>query len=422
LSGSGPDSEIPDFFPQAVRRGVVDANLIAQRLDRIVREMGEGISETLYRRTREAVLRGNHDLIISDADNSSVVRHLMGYIPPARGVSPRASSGGLPENPRDLHSWWSGLSEDEKQELFRTDPFIGNRDGIPQAERDFYNRQNLQHLWERAHIERDNERIRYYDEIKNMLDQRKIGEPTYFLSYLGEDGRYAIALDNPDLADNSVVFLKPAGSVYSVDFAQETMEQIRQSAVLVDPNSRTSVTFWGNYDNPSSMVETMFPQFATDGAAAVRSYHDGLRVTHQGPPAHTTTIGYSYGGVLAGHAAGHGFTLDTDEMIFIGSWGTGVDHVCDLSLAGVEPGRTADHVFATLAPRDPLQFMPDTHGPMPTDPEFGAFAFAAGSAPDISGWNLLDHDVQNYLSSGNPSSRSIGLIVTGHGDQVARLS
>ncbi|MEU1985406.1 alpha/beta hydrolase [Nocardia sp. NPDC019395] len=416
MNSSGPGQDFPEFFPMGVRRGVLDANLLAQRLEKIVTEMGTGISDTLYRRTQRFLLDGDRSLVISDADNASVLRRLMDVQPPARSASARSPVGGIPDNARDVHSWWSGLSEREKQELFRADPFIGNTDGIPQRERDIYNRKNLRRLWDQAHIEKDRDSSIFYDDLKYLLH----GQP-HLLSHLGADGRFAVSRGNPDISDNAVVFLRPAGNFKPVDFAEETMSQIRQSATLADPNASTSVTFWSNYDNPTTIIDTIFPHFATDGAAAVRSYHDGLRATHIGPPAHTTTIGYSYGSVLAGHSAGHGNALATDDMIFLGSWGTGVDNVGDLGLAGVESGRTADHVYAAMAPHDPLQLLPNTHGAMPTTPEFGAPTFAAESAPGVNKWNLLDHNVDNYFSSANPSSRNIGLIATGHGDQVERL-
>ncbi|WP_157106092.1 alpha/beta hydrolase [Nocardia sienata] len=412
----GPDGDFSNIFPLGIGSGIRDAHLLAERLNRIIGEMGEGISETLYRRTREVLLRGEHKLMIADADNNSVLKRLMSVTPPAPSTASRLSVGGIRESPAAVHRWWSGLSAAEKQERFRADFFIGNTDGIPQKERDIYNRQNLDRLQVEAHLAGDRKRAELYDDLKSLLG----GRP-YLLSHLDEDGRFVISRGNPDLADHSVVFLQPANNFNAVGFAEDTITQIRQSAALADPKAMTSVTFWGNYDNPTTITETMFPQFAADGAAAVRSYHDGLRVTHQGPPAHTTTIGYSYGSVLAGHAAGHGHTLDTDDLIFFGSWGTGVGHVSDLRLAGVEPARTADHVSAALAPNDPLQHMPDTHDKRPTDSEYGAPNFAAGSARGVNSLNLLDHEVDNYLSSANPSSRSIGLIMTGHRDQVAWL-
>jgi hypothetical protein len=100
------------------------------------------------------------------------------------------------------------------------------------------------------------------------------------------------------------------------------------------------------------MLQSMFPQFAPEGAARVRDFHEGLRATHEGAPAHTTTIGHSYASVRAGHAAGNGSALNTDDVLFIGSWGTGAGHVDELSLTGVPREQTRDHFHAVINSSD----------------------------------------------------------------------
>ncbi|WP_416564717.1 alpha/beta hydrolase [Nocardia testacea] len=424
MSRFDPEADIPDFFPRGVRSGIVDANLIAARLERIVREMGEGISHTLYRRARQAVQRGDRDLLLSDADAHTVLRNLLDerYLPPGRSVSSRTSIDGMPDNPQDLHRWWSGLSKGEKDEIFRADPFIGNRDGVPQKERNIYNKQNLQRLRRDAHENAHTDDIEFYDDLDHLLKSQP-----FLLSHLDEGRRFALSSGNSDYVDNAIVFLRPAGNFQPLGFAQNAILQLKQAAGLADPHALNSVTFWSNYDNPGAISEALFPHLAADGADALRRYHEGLRATHRGLDGdagtsarlHTTTVGYSYGSVVAGHAAGGGSSLATDDMILIGSWGTGANQVGDLRLTGVED--TAQHIFTGLAPHDPIRFMPDTHGVMPSDPAFGATNFATAPARDFTTWNLLDHELDNYLGSANPSSRSIGLIATGHGDRVARM-
>ncbi|MEV0363894.1 alpha/beta hydrolase [Nocardia fusca] len=381
--------------------------------------MGTAISDGLYRRTRDAVLRDDYDFITADENGLRVLRELLRQETPARVTAPRVPDIGLPENPRDLREAWDGLSRSEKEELFQADPYIGNRGGIPQADRDFYNRRTLQNLWQQARAAGDNDRTMIYHEMMRMLNVPVGGQPPFYLSHIDAKGRVAFSLDNPDLADNNVVLLKPAGPEDPVGYAEPNLRQLRRIALAVEPKARTSVTFCGVYDQPKSMVQAIFPQFAQDGAALVRNYHEGLRASHMGAPAHTTTIGHSYAGVVGGHAAGRGATLDSDNMLFMGNWGTGADHVDELSLRGVAPDRTAENVFATMAPRDSVQLMPSTHGTPPTDPEFGARVFSSGSAPGDGRWSPYDHAARNYLNSSNPSAGKIGLIITGHGDLVS---
>jgi hypothetical protein len=418
MSGLDREAELLGSLSREMNRNVLAANVLARRLDSIIREMGEGISETLYRRARDMVQRGNEHLITEDSNNSRIIRELLRQESPIGGSAPRFRDIGIPEDPRDLHALWSGLSRSDREALFREDPFLGNRDGIPQADRDVYNRRNLENLRQGALLEygRDRKRAAFYDAMHSMLGER--GGPMY-LSYLDENGNFAFSRGNPDFADNAVVLLNPVNEGEPFRYADETLGQIGRAARLVDPNAHTSVTLWGASGSPHSVLEAIFPHSAADGAPLVRKYHEGLRVTHEGTPSHTTTIGHSYSGVLAGHAAGHGAGLNTDELVFVGSWGTGANHVGELNLSGVAPERTAEHVFATMAPRDSIQLMPDTHGPMPTDPAFGATIFSSGSSPSDLRWNPDDHFATNYLNSSNPAYTNIGLIVTGRGDLVA---
>lgn len=423
----GPESESErnavNFLRLDLHPGILRANVLARRLEAVVRRAGEGIAENLYRRTADALVRHNYDYVVNEDNFARIVRESLQGERLTGGPPPRFPDIGIPEDPRELHKFWSRLSEADKAELYRADPFIGNRDGIPQADRYEYNLETLQTLRDRARNAGDHQRASNYDEIENLVYTQEWDQPSFHLAYIDEKGRFALALDNPDFADNNVILMYPAAN-NPVKYANETMRQLRQSALLIDPQANTSVTLWGGYDNPRSLAQSIFPQFAEDGAAMARRYHEGLRATHVGPPSHNTTIGHSYGGVLLGHAAGRGATLDTDELVFLGNWGTGVRSVDELSLTGVPPEKTGEHVFATMAPRDSTQLMPETHDKPPTDSEYRASNFSSGSAPttdDYRGdypWNPADHRASNYLDSGNPASRNIGLIVTGHGDLV----
>jgi hypothetical protein len=51
--------------------------------------------------------------------------------------------GTLPTNPAQLREFWSTLTPAEKDALYQRDPQLGNHDGIPQADRDYYNRRAL---------------------------------------------------------------------------------------------------------------------------------------------------------------------------------------------------------------------------------------------------------------------------------------
>jgi hypothetical protein len=107
-SGPGVDWLLADLSP-----GVLQARLLARRLDRIVQEMGEGISEALYRRTRDAVVRGNHEFILADPDNDRVLRELLRQETPVAASGPPRPDIGLPGDPRRLREVWEDLCSSE---------------------------------------------------------------------------------------------------------------------------------------------------------------------------------------------------------------------------------------------------------------------------------------------------------------------
>src|SRR5205823_1739984 len=78
--------------------------------------------------------------------------------------------------------------------------------------------------------------------------------------------------------------------------------------------------------------------------AALHRFQAGLRATHTGPRSHNTVVGLSYGTTVVG-LTGHAYGLDADDIVLLGSPGTGVAHAADL---GLDPG----HVWASTAAHD----------------------------------------------------------------------
>jgi len=123
-------------------------------------------------------------------------------------------------------------------------------------------------------------------------------------------------------------------------------------------------------------------------------------------------VGLSYGSTVVG-LTGHAYGLDADDVILIGSPGTGVAHAADL---GLDPAHvwasTARHdaINAAVDPRDlgvPPLLRPflGVHsdrlwfGPSPTNPGFGAHVFA--SAPGSPTDPVRAHI--GYFDPGNPA-------------------
>ncbi|MEV6432221.1 alpha/beta hydrolase [Nocardia sp. NPDC051463] len=321
-----------------------------------------------------------------------------------------------PRSHRELHDLWTGLSREDRDTLHRADPFIGNRDGIPQVDRDHYNRQTLAMLQERAVSASDTEAVKRYGKIARALQPRE-GMPRRYLSLVDDKFRVAIAADNPDEATHVLTYLAPAGVNPITGGAR--LDKLRQAALAVDPHARTSVISWSGYEGAPSVSRAIESVHARNSAPVLRSYQEGLRVTHEGPPSHNTVLGYSYGSVTAGHAAAYEVPLAADNIIFAGSFGTGVERASDLRLAGVDPADIDRHVFSTMAEHDWIQLMPKTHGTPPTSPSFGGTVFSTDSARgpwNSLGWNPHDH--HSYWDTSNQVMKNMGLIVTGHGNLV----
>ncbi|OQS14779.1 hypothetical protein B0T36_11905 [Nocardia donostiensis] len=326
----------------------------------------------------------------------------------------------LPQNPKELHALWSGLTRAEKDKLYRADPFIGNRPGIPHVDRDFYNRRNLAAWFAQARKMHDAPRLARADALRRcgVIDhalKSPEGAPRHYLTRLEQDFRVAVSVDNPDTAENVVTLVAGTGTnPIGIWHATDRAERIRQAALAVDPNARTSVTTWyGDRPPLPSRVGDSLP--ARNDAQPLRSHHEGLRATHEGPPSHNTLMGYSSGCTNVGYAAMH--PVQADALVFVGGVGTGVERVADLRLAGVDPADMERHVFATVAQHDSIQLMPKVHGPPPT--ELGATVFTSDTTrgPWASlGWNPDIHG--SYFDSNNQSMHNIGLIVTGNGHLV----
>lgn len=183
MGSSGPSRDDIASVLKDLSPGILEARALARRLKRIVSEMGEGISETLYRRASEAARQGNHHLILADSNNDRVLGMLLRQGSPATPSRMTRPDIGLPGNPRQLRDAWENLSSSDRSELFHLDPFLGNRGGIPAVDRDFYNRRNLDALIRQAQESNDRQRVENYSGIKEVLD-----EPGIFLTHIDNDG------------------------------------------------------------------------------------------------------------------------------------------------------------------------------------------------------------------------------------------
>jgi pimeloyl-ACP methyl ester carboxylesterase len=152
----------------------------------------------------------------------------------------------------------------------------------------------------------------------------------------------------------------------------------------------------------------------------LRRFQDGLRASHEGPPARQTVLGHSYGSLVVGTAAATP-GLAADSVVFVGSPGVGVDSASRLHVPGGEvwasTSRTDVIQYAALSPQAlldkvtaPVPWLAFARpgqdlwfGHNPAGPEFGARVFAAQS----------DAGHLGYWDHGRPALDTLAAITLG---------
>ena len=101
-----------------------------------------------------------------------------------------------------------------------------------------------------------------------------------------------------------------------------------------DPSETDAVAAWIGYDAPGDLGGVVGEDLAhRKGGGLLADDVDGLRAGRDGPPAHVTVVGHSYGSTTVGHAA-HDHHLAVDDIVLVGSPGVGGGnhHATDLGV------------------------------------------------------------------------------------------
>lgn len=335
--------------------------------------------------------------------------------------------------PRDNAARWQALTAAERDRVLALHPErVANLDGIPAAVRDQANRaafhRDLRRVGRelRASLHRQGgarDRIaalRARHEALAAID-RSLDAGGLLLGYqpgIG-NGRAIVATGDPDVADNVVTCVPGTSARLDTiggDLAR-TAAVVASARTAAARENTVGITWFG-YDAPQSLVlDAPREVFADDAAPLLRSFQDGLRATHLGPPSHNTVLAHSYGTTVVGHTVRDG-ALDADALVFAGSPGVGVDHVEELH-------RPPGTVYSTTSERDEIAIanvrppdsplwggladsgLVDGHGRDPSSPAFGAGTFPAdprGHHGDY--WTDID-------GTPNPALVGFGRIATG---------
>ncbi|MGW4942745.1 alpha/beta hydrolase [Actinoplanes sp. NPDC004185] len=362
--------------------------------------------------------------IAAEADGAATSRltelDTSGTASPPTGDPPSCTA-----TPAQVRQWWEALTPAQRRWLLATEPGrLGPLDGIPAGLRDLANRLTLDEL---------PPRIPGLDALRDRLADGD-GPRAYLLQIdpAGE-GRAVVALGDPDRARH-VLTQVPGMTADLASYGGELAraERIATRATEVAPQNATSTVMWLGYDAPDFVHEAASRSQATAGAIGLRQFQDGLRATHLGAPAHQTVLGHSYGSLVVGTAAAQP-GLATDDVVFVGSPGVGVDSAAELGVpadrvwsstsrsdviqwAAVSPRSLVEDLTLSQAvpggallaftrPEDDLFF-----GTNPSDPAFGARVFA--SEPDAGHLG--------YWEPGSAALDALAGIAVGRGDVIPR--
>ncbi|MGQ5259686.1 alpha/beta hydrolase [Micromonospora sp. ZYX-F-536] len=270
--------------------------------------------------------------------------------------------------PALVRAWWSGLTPAQRRWLVGHEPaLVGRLDGVPVAARDQANRLRLGAWREELLAERRRllarvppgpaasvrlravaARLAGLDTLTGRL--AAAGEPRAYLLGLDPagEGRAVVALGDPDHADRVLTYVP--GMTAGLDDAPGELSRaarVLDRCAALAPGERSSAVLWLDYDAPDFLPEAASADQARDAGPALHRFQEGLRVSHEGPPARQTVLGHSYGSLVVGTAAReHG--LAADALVFVGSPGVGATHAAEL---GVPPGQ----VWASSAPDDVIR-------------------------------------------------------------------
>lgn len=391
---------------------------------------------------------------------SSATLHADGYDPTA--IEP-ADTEGQPErieipppttDPEDVKRWWNSLSQQQRDQLVsRHPPGLGNLNGIDTVSRDRANQAvmnddvgRIENVAAQEYISVEQviqhpERYglppaavtRYTNAMQTRdglgIDSGGGRNPVFLRTYDPEAfegrGREAIAIGNPDKADNTTVLVPGTGSsVRDGYLTHRDGLHIHDEARKADPGKTIAVLVWMGYHTPDSPLDLQIEQttLARDGGALLARDVNALGVTHGPGATHVTVIGHSYGSTtVADAAAGSG--MRANDVVLVGCPGTDLAHsAADFHLA------TGGHVYVGAASTDPVthfggiqERLPGTGvtvglGDDPAVEGYGSTRFKA-EAPGLT-FPLNDHS--SYFTPGNESLFSIADIASGHGDALAR--
>ncbi len=351
------------------------------------------------------------------------------------------------KDPYAINRWWTSLTPEQRAQMLRDHPDkIGNLNGIPTSAQSEANltiqKQDLARVNAAAathHVSVDEVQAhpekygltstdvtRYHNAVEVQKAMDRYGRDAkdshnqtpeiYLKKYdpeaFGGKGAAAIAIGNPDTANNTTV--KVSGLTTSVaagSLDNPDPVNLYNETSMADRSKTNSVVMWMGYDAPADQAVAV-PNMARHGGELLAADVNALDATHLGT-SHLTVIGHSYGSTTVADAAA-GYGMHADDIVLIGCPGT------DLAHSAADFHLPADgHLYVGAASTDPVTYLGSEHvsglglglGNDPSIDGYGSTRFHAESSVHSFG---TDHS--RYFEQGSESLYSMADIASGHGD------
>jgi Alpha/beta hydrolase len=338
-------------------------------------------------------------------------------LPETRPDVLEALSRPSPDDPKQFHDLWAKLTPEEKDSLYQRDHSIGNHDGMPAVDRDYYNRLALDgelHQAQAAQAAADalknqhpdwangqnipppnkpgaifDDRLRYeawqrqYDAANNgakylpdlqAVDRAVRDNPDRKLMLLdthtGHQARAAIAVGDPDAAQHvSVTAPGLNTTVHGAigGMADEAMHARKEALAQLDlagrGNETVAAVAWIGYDPPQVPGTDNIPASLAGGWDV--SHDDVARAGAHDLARFYDGINASHHGPLDLTAIGHSYGSLTTGLALQVPGDHGVDNALFYGSPGIEAttpqqlGLQPGHVFTMETPDDPIQMVYD---------------------------------------------------------------
>lgn len=366
---------------------------LARRIERALSEHAQ-VAEVLAAegaRLEEAIARGDRE-VAADADaalaallgtdwEADRVRSLLqgpaavdaSTVPAGlRGHGPLPPpTSYLAVDPAMRAAAWHGLSPFERAAWAERAPGISDGAGLPATSRDALNRVELARALGGGRAGADDRTHRRMTAAARHL----AAHPDARLLGLRPDGRGVLASGDPGGASEMVTLVPGTGA--SMETIDRSVERAAAVCEELDGSGEECVSIaWMDYEAPETIPEAALDRGrAEDAAPRLREFQEGLRMMGDG---RLGAIGYSYGGVALGLAAGED-GLAADELAFVAAPGVGAEHASELTLhdgEGVGRAGGPGSVSGVASRWDPIPWwaLTKTFGPDPAGTDFGGDA------------------------------------------------